>query len=571
MYTRVLDEISSGDEYARKVALECFRWIMYAKQTPSLDVLRVTVTLLESPRTVEDLKLRLPPRDYIVEECRNLLQPTDFGTSRTKFYPIHFSFLEYLENLPIDKLQGTFWISLADRHDAENVLSCRCMEWLSLALPEHLGEPDFVDAYTHLSYPTQHFDKHAISAIDRSGKPSADLLESVNRLLCADVDKLDSLVKLRLMGMPSGQMNDVYGIDVALSRNYLLWISDLYLIPGLNSEWIELEVPKYGLHLAVWFRPEGLPKLLSNGYFVDELDLCQRTPLSHACAKGCSASVDALLHAGARLDADSWRISPLGLAIQKDHFELTKTLLKVQADTCDLPDVEGHIPLMMATSLRMVQLLCEACDFDMNATDRVGRSVLAYYVGVDMLDRYVPLRQVEHILEYLHSRGADLYAKSEAGMSLVDYAVCRANGDEPLKYLLQRASILIDREANEWTSLHWACSRGNFQMAKILLEHGSKVKKITTLQPHQSWTPYEILLHYREVLRDVDDPTTYALGRSEEIGTSANLLAGEQIKYSSFKATGLQRQTRCSLCEMQVRVCNIAPGPPSRFLESDQC
>lgn len=572
MYTRMFDEISDSDEDTRKVALECFRWMLYAKQSPSLEVLRVAVALLDSPETAEDLMTHLPPGEHIAEECRNLLQlPNLEILGPTSISPIHFSFLEYLENLPLDELRGNFWKPLADKRNAESVLACRCMEWLLLALPEDLKETDVFDAYVHLSYPTKYFDEHAKCAINGPAESSAVLLTTVDRLLGADVGKLDSLVKLRLMRMPLGRWERALEVDGAFSRNYLLWISNLHLIPGLSSEWLELEIPKYALHFAVWFRPEALQRLLSNSHCVDEVDSRQRTPLTYACAKGCSTSVDALLRAGARLDADSWRTSPLGLAIQNDHFELVETLLKSKRDIYVLSDIEGLVPLMMARSLKVVQLLCEAQGSNIHATDRLGRSVPSYYAGVEVLDRFVPSTEAPRILEYLINLGADMYARSKAKMSLVDFAACRVNGDESLKFLLQRDPKLVDSEAHEWTPLHWACRQGNAQSAKILLEHSSNTKKVTTLQPPQSWTPYEILEHYRAFPREFDESTTYALGRPREFEISLDLPSGEQIDYSSLEIIESRRKPECTLCAMPVYVRVLCCPPPSSYHERDQC
>ena len=552
-YTRVLNDIAGGDKRARKIALECFRWLVYAKQPLSVEVLRVAVALLKSPRTARELASRRPPAEYILEECRNLVQLSELGWPDEIVTPIHFSFLEYLQNLPVEELQGDFWDSLADNRDSESILACRCMDWLLLAVPDDWQHSDIWASYMQLSYPTKFFDKHAKSAFTGSDKSPTNLLASVNRLLHADNGKLVSLVKLRLMRMPLGKAKEGRDFDEALSQNYLLWTSDLYLIPGLDRQWTDLGIPKHALHLAVWFRPEKLEKLLSDGHDVDELDVYQQTSLSYACEKGCLASVEVLLQAGARLDADCWRNSPLGLAIQNDHLELTKLLLKAKANVSILSDTEGHVPLMMAVSLNMVELLCEAHDFDLDATDRVGRSILGYYVGFQ-LPRNIAPTEVTRILEYLINRGADMYTKSKAGMNLVDYAVCRSDADESLKLLLQLNPSFIEKETHEWTALHWTCKEGHAQMAKLVLEHGAEAKTIATLQPPRTWSPYDIYIHYGQELRHLDETTENALGRSEETYVSADPLPGEQIDFSSLEVTELARHVRCFLCAMLINV-----------------
>jgi hypothetical protein len=245
--------------------------------------------------------------------------------------------------------------------------------------------------------------------------------------------------------------------------------------------------------------------------------------------------------------------------------------LKAKANMRVSSDIEGLVPLMMATSLEMVQLLCEAQGSNIHATDWLKRSVPGYYVGVGALNRYVTSIQASRILEYLINRGADLYAKSNAKMSLVDFAACKMNADEPLKFLLQRDPKLIDKQADEWTSLHWACRQGNLQAAKVLLEHGSQMKKVTTSKPPQSWTPYDILRHYRTFPRDFDESTTYALGRPEEFGISLDIPPGEQIDYSSLEITESRRKPECTLCAMSVYVRVLCYLPPSSYHERDQC
>jgi hypothetical protein len=558
MYTRILDEIAGGDERVRKIPLECFRWMMYAKEPISLDDLRVAVTLLKSPITAQELMSRLTPGDYIVEECRNLIRLSKSGRFDERVDPIHFSFLEYLQDLPLEKLQGGFWNPLTDIRDSESVLACRCIDWLMLALPNNWEHSEIWATYTHLSYPTKFFDKHAVDAISGSCKAPADILGGINRLLTADMGKLAYLVRLRLMRMPLGRSSEGQEFDEALSRNYLLWTSDLYLIPGLNSAWKGLEVPKHALHLAVWSRPDELQKLLSNGHDVDELDGCQKSPLSYACTKGCLATVEALLRAGAKIDASSWQNSPLGLAIRKDHLEIAKALLKANANVCFQPDIEGRFPLMMAASLEMVQLLCDVHNADIHATDRSGRSVLGHHVGNTPLDVYVDSIQRTRILDYLINRGADMSATSKANMSLIDYAVSGTYGIESLRYLLQRDPRLVEKAAHQWTSLHWAC-KGTFpRSAETLLRHGSKAKKVTTVQPPRSWTPYEILKHYHQNYSWFDKSTIDALGGPEEIRADIDLLPEEHINYDSLTAKTYPTHLLCSLCAMQVEVCDKA-------------
>lgn len=553
--------------HVRNIALECFRWIKFAKRSPSLNNLKIALALSESSCTADDLESGLLSNVYILEACRNLLLLPESECSRNLVSPIHFSLLEYLQDLPLDKLQGDFWRPLMDSHDAESILACRCMDWLSLALPTDMNSPSFLGAYINLDYPVRYFDRHAICATEGSSKCPPRLLANITRLLGIETGRLASLVRSRLIHTQLGSQSLGRGFDETLAKNYLFWTSELYLLPGLDDDWVGLEIPKYALHFAVWFRPEKVPQLLSVGHCVNEIDGCQRTPLSYACAKGCKTSVDTLLRAGATLDTYSDnQTSPLGFAIQKNHFELTKVLLQANINSNVLLGTRGQVPLMMAASLEMVKFLCETYNFDINATDNVGRSVLGYFVGAGpyLLDRHIDAAEATRVIDYLIERGADIYVKSMAGMSLIDYAVCREDDVESLQLLLKRGPNLVDKKADEWTPLHWACREGNIGMAKLLLGHGQEAKKVTTVHPPKDWTPYDILIHFgfqdESTLESSDKSTIYALGRPKVIMTDKKL-SEEPFDYSKLiveisnapKPNPMKSPT-CQLCVRKVNV-----------------
>ncbi|KAG9523032.1 hypothetical protein KCV07_g2748, partial [Aureobasidium melanogenum] len=211
----------------------------------------------------------------------------------------------------------------------------------------------------------------------------------------------------------------------------------------------------------------------------------------------------------------------------------------------------GQTPLMMAMSLEMVKFLCETYDSDIDATDYTGIPVLGYFVGARSHIRWVNPADSTRILDYLHNRGADMTAKSKAGMSLVDYAVCRKDNFKLLDFLLQH-NPRLDHDEHEWTSLHWACRKGNLPLVEILLEHGVKVKKLTTVYPPQSWTPYDILMHYNEAgLQKSDESILYTLGRPKEVEMDTELLENP-VDYSQLVIEKHHDLIMCQLCAMEV-------------------
>ncbi|KAH0372470.1 hypothetical protein KCU65_g993, partial [Aureobasidium melanogenum] len=530
MYTRIFDEIANGPVQARNIALECFRWMMYAKAPPSPHTLEVAVALLEQPLTEEDLKLGLLPIEYILEACRNLLRlPSIDDLIKGQYHvaPVHFSFLEFLQNLTSNGSQSDFWAPLMDSRDAHSNLTCRCVDWLLLALPEYRNLPALSKLSIDLEYPAKFFDKHAVCATSESSKPPMNLLTRINNLLGATNEKIVSLMRVRLTLMLSRSAQTL-NFDEALSKDYVLWTSDLHLVPGLEIDWAKLAIPQDALHLAVWFCPGKLDYLLSNGHCVNELDGNGRTPLWYACDKGDKASVEILLRAGAIISTNIGGLSPLALAVEKDNLDIAKILLQADTSSSVLLGFHGETLLMMVKSFEMVQLLCESYNSDVNATDSTSRSVLSWFVG-SRKSLLPPAKKIQ-IVDYLISRGADLFARSKAGMDCFDEAVRMNPNSELLEYLLERNPNLAEREAHEWTPLHWACRYGNLRIAKILLEHRQEAKKVTTIQPPQSWTPYDLLVHFEtygideQLMPDgLDDSILYALGRSKEAGLDIRL------------------------------------------------
>ncbi|KAH0237778.1 4-hydroxyphenylpyruvate dioxygenase, partial [Aureobasidium melanogenum] len=471
----------------------------------------------EASRLRTESKLHVRDDDLFGEIVQKLVEESN-GIERLIIYlKVSLQCTRNHPDLPLDKLQGDFWRPLMDSHDAESILACRCMDWLSLALPTDMNSPSFLGAYINLDYPVR-------------------LLANITRLLGIETGRLASLVRSRLIHTQLGSQSLGRGFDETLAKNYLFWTSELYLLPGLDDDWVGLEIPKYALHFAVWFRPEKVPQLLST--------------------------------------------SPLGFAIQKNHFELTKVLLQANINSNVLLGTRGQVPLMMAASLEMVKFLCETYNFDINATDNVGRSVLGYFVGAGpyLLDRHIDAAEATRVIDYLIERGADIYVKSMAGMSLIDYAVCREDDVESLQLLLKRGPNLVDKKADEWTPLHWACREGNIGMAKLLLGHGQEAKKVTTVHPPKDWTPYDILIHFgfqdESTLESSDKSTIYALGRPKVIMTDKKL-SEEPFDYkpnvSAVCEKGQRLSFHCTSCNYTTcLMCNhtLHTKQPGHILEA---
>jgi ankyrin repeat protein len=549
--------------------------MMYAKERPSSYTLRVIVALSERPHTAEALESRLSSVEYISEACQNLLRLPSRNEIFASATPIHFSFIEYLYNLPLDNLQGSFWKPLTDTHDAESVLACRCTDWLWLELPRYWHLWFTVITPPKLCYPINFFDKHALRATNGSSIAPADLLVSINQLLDASISKLAMLVAYRSEGFAF--RDETLGFstdkpcefDESLIRDYLLWTSNLCLVPGIEVDWTKLLTAKYALHLAAWYRPGKLEYLLSNGHCVNVPDSSGRTPLSYACEKGSKISAKILLGAGASLDVDTHHTSALDFPVRDNDLELTKVLLDANINVNVLSGPHGRVPLMVANSLEMVKLLCEDYSADINASDLRGNSVLTYFVSET---ERVNITEAGRIFGYLMSRGADPYTKSKAGMTLIDHVTYHTMSVGSLQSLLHHDSKLFRRETQEWTSLHWACRKGDLQLAEILFKHGQEVTKVTTLQPPRSWTPYDIWIHSgfeggkrMSILRAGDQSILNVLGRVKDIDLDTKLPEAH-IDYSKLMVDEIGGIVECQLCGMGLKVCHQNQLPSIELL-----
>ncbi|THW51216.1 hypothetical protein D6D21_01581 [Aureobasidium pullulans] len=474
MYERIFDGIAARSLGDREIAMECFRWVLYAKESIYADFLLPALALLGSPSaTLQELKSKKLAPAYVSEACGNLLSIDEWS----KVELIHFSVDEFLRKV-LFKRVGGYWKDLVDRHKADFVLACRCIDLLLLA--------DIDLRSDNFEYAARNFDTHVLGSIDGSADLPPGLRTKIDdQLLRVDDGRLRWLLKWQWVY--ESQHSE------PISSSWLVWTTKLCNIPSLRTIWPNLARPKNALILAVQHgNISVLELLLSEGLDIHETDKKGWTALSYATSHNNQPAIDLLLQRGATTDMSKVGTEVLHLAVTHDNIELARRMLVAGADVNEVEPSDCEVPLMFVESLAMARMLCEEFKADAKINDARGMNALFHLQAHPWDDRKTA------IFEYFVKQGADVTATTPIGMNILDHAVQQHRGGEKTQFLLQHYPQLASKREKEWTALHWACKHSSPSVDNVreLICHGVNASTITTTHPPGSWTPWDISIHY---------------------------------------------------------------------------
>ncbi|THX58120.1 hypothetical protein D6D06_03221, partial [Aureobasidium pullulans] len=532
MYERIFDGIAARLLGDKEIAMECFRWVLYAKESIYGDFLLPALALLGSPSaTLPELESKKLAPAYVSEACGNLL--SIYKWSKVK--PIHFSVDEFLRKVLLNT-SGGYWKDLVDRHQADFVLACRCIDLLLLA--------DIDPESKNLAYAARHFDKHVLGSIDGSADLPPDLRTKIDQLLSVDGGRPRWILERRWVH------GDEHNEPV--SSSWLVWATELCNVPSLKTTWPNLARPKNALILAVQHGDISvLELLLSEGLDIHETDRKGWTALSYALYHNNQPAIDLLLQRGAMKDMSKVGTGLLHLAVTHDNIELARRLLVTGADVNEVEPSDCVVPSMRVRSLAMARMLCEEFNADLSINDARGRNALFYLLERNFDDR------ITAIFEYFVKQGADVTATTRIGMNFLDRAVQQHRGDDEIQFLLQHYPQLASKRENEWTALHWACTHCSPSVDDVreLICHGVNVSTITTTHPPGSWTPWDIMMHhstdwFSQKYRMLSENEIHGLGGPTTSQTVA-LAAGDGPSIDAAVADYSKVDGfRCGLCGM---------------------
>ncbi|TIA56527.1 hypothetical protein D6C77_06862 [Aureobasidium pullulans] len=526
IYARIFDGIAAQSLGDREIAMECFRWVLYAKESIYGDFLLPALALLgSSSATLQELESKKLVPAYVSEACGNLLSIDEWSEVKL----IHFSVDEFLRKVLLST-SGGYWKDLGDRHNAEFVLACRCIDLLLLA--------DISSRSRGFAYAANNFDTHILGSIDGSADLPPGLRTRIDQLFGVDDGRLRWLLESR----------SVYEHEHTepVSSSWLVWSTKLCNIPSLETIWPNLARPKNALILAVQHGDNSvLNLLLSEGLDIYETDRNSWMALTHALYHNNQPAIDLLLQRGAITDMSKVGTGVLRLAVAHDNIELARRLLVTGADVNEVEPSNCVVPLMCVRSLAMARMLCEEFKADPKINDARGMNALFHLQAYPFDDR------ITAIFEYFVKQGADVTATTPIGMNILDHAVQQHRGGEKIQFLLQHYPQLASKREHEWTALHWACKHSipSVDNVRELICHGVNASTITTTHPPGSWTPWDISIHYSSdwTFKDCENEI-HGLGGPTTSQTDA-FAAGDCPSLDAAVADYNETDIfRCSLC-----------------------
>jgi ankyrin repeat protein len=310
-----------------------------------------------------------------------------------------------------------------------------------------------------------------------------------------------------------------------------IWTVELLLQRGAD---VTCQVEYWGTALqaaAVWGSPEIPQYLVDRGADVNAGGGRLGPALYIAILSGSEPLVQFLLEKGANQRQGSFnfynplRLGPrkgnqsfvftsycfdaLQIALQQGNTRIVELLLQRDPTVHDRgPPCGSSINAAAANgNIEPLRILFEKYGADPKWTDDRGRTGLHIAAGVGNFEA----------VQYFLRLGLDANHKDARGWSPIHYAAAGETID-----VLEVLLPLWDREPfeeNSWTPLHLACRFNDRRTLDALLEAGMEPSTVTTAEPLQRWTLYDIaLVHQNTHLVSEDGSPLHKILSSKDLG-----------------------------------------------------
>ena len=236
------------------------------------------------------------------------------------------------------------------------------------------------------------------------------------------------------------------------------------------------------LHIAILLDHLGVPPeqilnmmsfLISKGINLNTQTYgVKNTALNLAVRKDNRGAVKLLINAGANVDLpDKDTATPLHAAT-RNRIDILKDLIKAGANL-EIATDKGGTPLIVAAAVAQYDATIELikAGSNVNAVDHLGRTPLHNNVAEDdnLSDRL-------KITKLLINSGADLTIKDNNEATPLVLAVVNNNSDMAREIITSKRNNGINsQDYKGFSSLHFAASRNNLEIAELLLSNGANV------------------------------------------------------------------------------------------------
>lgn len=194
-----------------------------------------------------------------------------------------------------------------------------------------------------------------------------------------------------------------------------------------------------------------------------------------------------LIEAGADVNKkpskNSW--SMLHYAAAGGKLGLTKLLLKSGANPNENNNRDQWTPLHVTTSVDIANCLLEA-SATIDLTDKQGQTPLLR--AITLPTKANPASQIQTLVSYLVSAGANIHVKNMAGWSVLHSAIA-SELTEVASLLIHEGADLDYAARKIGTPLHQAVGRRNEQLVRVLIQAGAPLDN--TQSPNEM-TPLHI-------------------------------------------------------------------------------
>ncbi|KAL6803698.1 ankyrin repeat-containing domain protein [Trichoderma sp. SZMC 28012] len=498
-YQKAMERIQQQKGDLATDAMSILAWVVKSRKPLPLGMLRLILAIdSEASKIDED---NFPTADHITQACAPLV----VIESETRGARLaHYTIQEYFET------SNDNWTE-----KFQKLIANTCMTYLSFPNIRSVFENKDDDEGNFHNYATEFWAYHTNEALSPQGLDVQRVIHFLNDRPNSDLWH-DSLMQIDLArtNLSASTTNDLLQISEE--------VVEFHVAACLGLSGVVIELIKNGcdpdirdkrnrspLWWAAYNGHAGIVELLlEQNVDIEVKDtFSYRTPLNLAAKRGPISIVKLLLDKDADLEPGNrdetgspinvprevrstlysvntkfrpykidtfvdnwWYLSPLALAVEEGHEEISALLLrrgaKIETKSDHGPAISAlHVAITAGRDSIVKLLLTHGADIEM----RDGKGSTALHVAVESdSDR-------TNLIKLLLSNKADIESRNNQGCTVLHFAA--VNGQmSKVELLLSKGADINGRNDEGLTALHLATRRGKANIVKLLLSNGPEIR-----------------------------------------------------------------------------------------------